>query len=93
MNVPPSIRKQVVETWQRGGMTRERLADRFDLTTDKVDEILNTTGGSRRFVNHRALQVARGLYQTMPVEIAGQFAQRYEKISGTRSGLLTVPSL
>lgn len=93
MNVPPTIRKQVIEAWRRGGMTAERLADRFDLTTDKIDEILHSAGGSRRFINHKALQVARGFYHTMPVEIAGQFAQKFEDITGTRAGLLTVPGV
>lgn len=92
-SVPPAIREKVLEAWHQENATERQLAERFNLTRDLVSEIISEARAARSLpISRQVLSMARELYSVMPTEVAGSFANRFENISGVRSGLLAVPS-
>jgi len=93
--LPPSIRKQIIEAWLSGSVSERQLAEQFNITKAHVGEIIGEyqNHGPLKPVGRQTLNLARELYNVMPTELAGQFARRFEAVSGANSALLLTPRI
>lgn len=93
--LPPAVRKQIIEAWLTGTVTEHQLAEEFNVSRAIVKDIIGEYQRERhlRPIGHQTLSVARELYNVMPTELAQSFVRRFESVAGASRGLLMTPSL
>ena len=93
-NVPPTLRERIIEAWLTGSYTENQLAEQFNVSRANVIEVhTNHRRQTAKPIHRRTLGLARELYATVPSEIAGSFARRFEEVTGANQGLLYIPQI
>ena len=93
-NILPTIQEKIIKAWLTGAFTEVQLAEQYNVSRVYVSEVIsNHRRQSLKPIKRRTMNLARELYSSVPSELAGSFARRFEDITGTNSGLLLTPGI